>query len=608
MKKRKKEAIMILIMLVGMNFIPSINLEKTLAADPVPFFYISILAPNTNPYRNQMATLMVDLLPKIGIGIDVFDLTGWSQIAPRTWSYPGPFPIPNYTQGGFDILFVSWNWGLDLDPTGLYDSPSITPYGDNFYQYNNSEMDLAISSYTSSIVTADKIQYAKDIQALLYEELPQTALVYPQEIYPMNENFSQSSWDVLLWSKNYQPMENWLIPSQSEFHYATPATFEDFHIYKYDSVFDAQWLKQIYNGLVERQPSTYLWGSRLATSYSTLDGLTWTLDINPNAKWADGTALTAVDVNYSYNLLIDPAFGSPDLAYWQTFLDTDSVHIINPQQVEITFKQPYVFQERNLAVDLMPEHIWGPIDPALHEAQAITWATTDPNKLLGAGPYYLEEYNVTNQIIHLKVNPYFDDWSGITPNFDDVYLEFYSSKEAALTALANGVIDMVDANFYVQIDEVPVNSNYQLVGTGICHEMAFNCLHQIIGTGELCPIADPASGIHIRKAISHMIPRDVIAEDIYDGLGIPGVTGWPPTSIGFDNTLEPLEYNITLAMDHMRAAGYVYPGDNNITTSPTPTSPTTTITFGIAFSSIIGTLILAGCITNFIRYKKRRLS
>jgi hypothetical protein len=29
-------------------------------------------------------------------------------------------------------------------------------------------------------------------------------------------------------------MENWTIPGETEFHYATPADFEDFHIYKYD--------------------------------------------------------------------------------------------------------------------------------------------------------------------------------------------------------------------------------------------------------------------------------------------------------------------------------------------------------------------------------------
>jgi len=208
MRKRKKETIIIFIILIGMNFIPGINLEKAVGANPGPFFAISILAPNTNPARNQMAVFMVEQLPKIGIAIDVFDHTGWSQISPRTWGYPGPYPIPTYSEGGYDILFVGWSWGLDFDPTGLFDSPSITPVGDNFYQYNSQEMDWAIGNYTSSFVTADRIEYAKDIQALLYEDLPQITIIYPQSLYPMDVNFSQTSWDGLLWANNYQPMEN----------------------------------------------------------------------------------------------------------------------------------------------------------------------------------------------------------------------------------------------------------------------------------------------------------------------------------------------------------------------------------------------------------------
>lgn len=530
-----------------------------------PFFSISLLAPNSNPARSQWATLMVEQLPKIGIEVDIFDHTSWSQIYPRTWDYPGPYPIPSYAEGGFDILFVGWSWGLDFDPTGLYNSEGIVPFGDNFYQYDSQAMDWAIGNYTASFVTADRIEYAEDIQALLYEDLPQITIIYPQSLYPMTEGFS--GWDGLLWASSYQPMENWAVGSATEFHYGCPADFVDFHIYQYDSVYDAQWLRQIYNGLIERQPDTRVWGNRLATDFTSTDGLTYLVDINPLAKWADGTALTAADVNYSYNLLIDPNFGSPDLSYWQNYVDTDSVNIINDYQVEITFLKPFVFQESNLALDLVPKHIWESIAPSAQEAQAIAWAASDPNKLMGAGPYYLEEYDGTNQIIHLKVNPYFDDWSGVTPNFDDVYFEFYSNKEGALSALATGALDMVDAQFSPQLDELAglAGVTYELIKDPGTQEMGINMEHPYLGTGESCPIASEASANHIRKAISHMVPRDVIVEEILNGIGAPGITGMPNVAIGFDESLEPYEYSYTLALEQMELAGFDIPD------IPTPT-------------------------------------
>jgi len=255
-------------------------------------------------------------------------------------------------------------------------------------------------------------------------------------------------------------------------------------------------------------------------------------------------------------------------------------------------------------------HIWENIAPENHSTQAETWALTDPHKLMGAGPFYLEEYDNISQIIHLKANPYFVDWFGADPNFDDVYFEFYPNKEGALIALASGAIDMVDAQFSPQLDEIDIPGvTYELVDNPGIQEMAINQYHPYLGTGELCPISDPASGAHIRKAISHIVPRQVFADEICGGIGRPGITAWSPVSVGFDDTLEPYEYNITLALDHMRAAGFDVPYETP-TTSITPTTPftPTTIISGIAFSSIIGSLILAGCITIIVRYKKRRLS
>ena len=99
------------------------------------FFSITFLAPATCCCRNPWVAAIAEQLPEIGINVEVKE-TGWAGISPRTWSYPGPYPIPSYAEGGYDVLFVGWSWGLDWDPSDLFSSKAITPYGDNFYQYN----------------------------------------------------------------------------------------------------------------------------------------------------------------------------------------------------------------------------------------------------------------------------------------------------------------------------------------------------------------------------------------------------------------------------------------------------------------------------------------
>ncbi|MFW9924532.1 MAG: ABC transporter substrate-binding protein [Candidatus Thorarchaeota archaeon] len=550
------------------------------AANPGPFFSISILAPNTNSARNQWATLMVEQLPKIGIAVDVFDHTGWAQISPRTWGHPGPYPVPTYDEGGFDVLFVGWSWSLDWDPTGLFDTPSITPNGDNYYQYSNPEMDWAIGNYTQSFVLADRIEYAKDIQAILYEDVPEMTIVYSQSVYPFVEGFT--GWDGLLWASAYQPMENWEIPGQTDFHYATPADFEDFLPLLYESVYDGYWLRQIYNGLVERDAANQRgYSPRLAESFSSIDGLTYNIELKSTAVWADGTPLTVDDVIYNFQLAVTPDLGGTGYSQNTIYWDNNSITKINDYEMSIEFLTPYVFQESNLDLDLIPKHIWESIAPADQASQAVEWTKNSPEKMFGAGPYMLEEFDATNQVMHLVVNPHFEDWSGITPKFTDIYFEFYGSKEGALSALASGNVDFVDNNFFASLDEINIPGvTYELVADPGTQEMGINMEHPYMGTGVLCPIASEDSARHIRKAINHIIPREIIVEEILNGIGTPGVTGMPNVAIGFDETLEPYEYSIDIALQHMKEAGF----DITLTTEPT----------GLGLVVFVSILALAG--------------
>jgi len=594
MNTKKSLFILLMVMFLTTVFTVTDDLQGDL---PEPFFYIDVLASIGN-WRNPIHQAIVPFLPRIGIGVDVFDHTGWAQISPRTWGYPGPYPIPTYDEGGFDVLFLGWGWGLDVDFTGLFDTPAWPPNGDNFYQYSRPEMDWAIGNYSQTFVLADRIKYAHDIQALLYEDIPAATIVYPQNLFPMDPNFDQDSWDGILWNSAYQDMTNWSIPGQTEFYYAVPADFVDFHPFKTESVYDAQWTHQIYGGLVERfaYPPYYRgFGPYACTSFNSTDGLTYDIQINPNLKFADGQVCNASDVEYSYDLLINPDFGQPDYGFYSRYLTNESVVINSEFEVTITFNQSYVFQDSNLAIDILPKHIWKPIAPGDQETQAVNWALNNSldSNLMGIGPYYLEDYDEINNVLHLKRNEFFDDWSGITPNFEDVYFEFFSNREGVLAALVAGDIDMVDSQFSPQISEIPVGAKYELVDRPGSQEMAFNCMHPIIGTGELCPISSPESGKHIRKAISYLIPRIRIIDEILYGLGTPGVTPFPKGAVGFDDSLEVLEYSTSLALHQMKLAGY------DITAFFIGTSTNV----GLGLVTIISILTLTGGSYYFIRKK-----
>jgi ABC-type transport system substrate-binding protein len=595
-KKDLKRMVLPLAIMLCLSISPFLGANQVDAANPPPFFSISILAPNSNPARNQWSTLMVEQLPKIGIGVDVFDHTGWAQIYPRTWDYPGPFPIPTYAEGGFDILFVGWSADFDEDPKGLWHTDSIVPNGNNHYQYSNPVMDDLIDQYQLAFDFNDRIDLAEQIQAILYDEQACQTILYPQSVFAYDPTFDTTKWDGLLWAANYQSWQNWTIPGQTEFHYACPADFVDFHIMQYESVYDAQWLSQIYAPLAERYAQlNYDYGGTLLESWTTSDFMNYTCKLKSGVKFADGAAVESDDVKFSYELITFPAFAHPDAGYYSTWITNNTVQIIDADEFVLSFNSTYVFQEGNLAIPILPKHIWETIPYDEMEAKAIEWGSTDPTKLMGAGPFYLHDYDATNGVMWLKRNTYWKDWNGaIDPYFEDIFFEIYSNKEGALSALAAGDVDMVDSQFSLQEVDIPTGMAYEIFSDPGNQEMGTNMEHPYMGTGELCPIAGADSAKYIRQAISHMIPRDIIIEEILDGLGSPGVTYWPIVSIGYDVTLDPYEYSIDLAKQKMELAGFEYP-----TPSPTPTDTT-----GIGIWVIIGILSLAGASQVF--FLKRR--
>src|SRR4029079_15090705 len=68
------------------------------------------------------------------------------------------------------------------------------------------------------------------------------------------------------------------------------------------------------------------------------DGRTYTFHLNQNAKWREGTDITAEDVKFSYDALANPDVGS---SYTQSFLDaTESWRVIDEHTFEAVAKEP----------------------------------------------------------------------------------------------------------------------------------------------------------------------------------------------------------------------------------------------------------------------------
>jgi ABC-type transport system substrate-binding protein len=143
------------------------------------------------------------------------------------------------------------------------------------------------------------------------------------------------------------------------------------------------------------------------------------------------------------------------------------------------------------------------------------------------------------------------------------------SKDSAIAALKNHEVNVLDYNYQLQMDKQTlsdIGANVILQTELGWQEMGINMRHPVLGTGVDTPAgkADPSKAADaarsIRKAISHLIPRQMIIDQLLGGMAVPLATcigpGFGPF---YDPTLKADTYDPQAAADLLKAAGYTPP-------------------------------------------------
>ncbi len=158
--------------------------------------------------------------------------------------------------------------------------------------------------------------------------------------------------------------------------------------------------------------------------------------INPKAKFSNGEKITADDVIFSFNALIEK--GAP--LYKIYYADVENVEKVADNHVRFYFKKGS--QNRELPLILSQFKIFSKKD-----FEGKDFATPSLVPPLGSGPYRVDGFEV-NKYVNLKRNP--DYWGKDIPtrkgfyNFDNIRYEFYQDTTVTLQALFSGNIDARD--------------------------------------------------------------------------------------------------------------------------------------------------------------------
>ena len=308
----------------------------------------------------------------------------------------------------------------------------------------------------------------------------------------------------------------------------------------------------------------------LADSITTEDNIHFTVHVDDEAVWSDGTPVTAYDVEYSVLRYASPVVGNTSLLLY-AFEGTDDatgfveegadsmagLTVLDDKTIQFTAKNPMAlttFQNSyGRYLHVLPKHIIEKFGES--ELTTNNWFN-QPDVI--SGPYFLTGYD-PNHYISYRANTEY--WKG-SPKIDKLNIKIVDGSQI-YAGLQSGEIDITQHTMTAipqeDYESIETLENVKVIyGSPVTNQSAF------IQTANI-PDA------RVRQALVYAIDRQQLVEQLLKGHG-EVVDGFLSSASPFyDAMLEPLEYNPEKAKELLEEAGwdsskvlrfYVNSGDN----------------------------------------------
>lgn len=188
----------------------------------------------------------------------------------------------------------------------------------------------------------------------------------------------------------------------------------------------------VYSGLLKSEEGGRLIPD-LAKSYTISDdGLVYTFTLRDEIFFHDGTPVSADDIEFTIQKVLDPAIKSPKRASWEGV----NVVKLNDKQIEFNLKTPYAPFIENTTIGIIPKHIWKNVD---QEGFPFSQFNIEP---VGAGPYKVRSIGRNSGGLpqYYELEPWKRYALG-RPYIDRITLRFYPNEKAMVDSYENGGIE-----------------------------------------------------------------------------------------------------------------------------------------------------------------------
>jgi ABC-type transport system substrate-binding protein len=583
-------------------------------------FDITIVAPGTaNLLRRQWGLIIANAFQSVGINAKVVFLD-WSTVYDRILLATPENQGKTWEEGGWDALLIGWTPGA-FAFSGSYQVyySKHTPPNQNYFLWNNATSDSLMEEFMTKGYTAEGIEAFKRWQLVQFEDVPASQIFYETPVLVADPALDFNGYEWLF--DNIGPEPEYL-EGRPEVVFASTGELLDLNPLLSNSWYDTIVFNPVFESLFTLDQGLNAI-PQLATSYSlTPDGRTFTYNLRHGVKFHDGIEMTADDVVFTFLGILNPETASQFSAFYAGWIGEDITfrwlngtttrlvldlennlsyypappEITNPRTATIeavdqytvrvtiadfgdTGKPAAVFHpEADTAGPLyiIPKHV-------LEQVPFAEWKTHPFNTgvgsyesngqtfygPIGTGPYVFKGFDPVLQLATLqKFDQYWDKANLEAQGLYEVnyyYIRYIVEKDAAISALKNGEVHILDQNYLMQRDylagKLDFASVYPLPGSGM-QQLGYNMRHPIFGTGVATPLGqqDPSRAAeaarYVRQAFDYLIPRSLIISSLMGGMGDPAAVHVNPLSPYYNDAIVPRDYDPDKAKELLAMAGY----------------------------------------------------
>jgi len=264
--------------------------------------------------------------------------------------------------------------------------------------------------------------------------------------------------------------------------------------------------------------------------YYTQEGTVLNIKIKDEIYWHDGNPITANDVVYSINTIVDSEEGTLYKKCAEKIVD---VSVEDKRTLTIRFSEAY------------SGNIYSLCFPVISKKNYET--DTNVKMPVGSGAYGLSDIVPAKELILCGYENSFT----LKPNIDTISVKMTTDKDTDVYSFSQNIIDCVVSS-ESEMGKYDFDSYRKFSFTDNYYEfLGFNFAKDVFTKKE------------IREAVSLCIPVDDIIDTVYLSDAVKTSSPVMPNSYVYNRNIPDMEYDVEEAGRIIKTSGYIYDDKNN---------------------------------------------